>query len=93
MLLKKIAFSLMRLITILALAFVASSAMAGEFGVSLDMTGDISDAAGLQLQNAATIALTIKFDAAVVLSSRRIFGSVTMIKIRCLSFYISMHAT
>ena len=55
------------IITILALAFVGPSVMAGEFGVSLDMSGDISHAEGLQLQDATTIALTIEFDEAVVL--------------------------
>ena len=49
MLSKKMAFSLMSLITLLAFAFVAPSAMAGEFGVTLDVTGDVSSADGLQL--------------------------------------------
>ena len=40
MLSKKMAFSLMSLITIFALTFVVPTAMAGEFGVSLDMRGD-----------------------------------------------------
>ena len=51
---KKMAFSLMRLITIFALAFVASSAMASEFAVSLGMTGDVSTAGGLQLAHPGT---------------------------------------
>ena len=41
MLSKKMAFSLMSLITLLAFAFVAPTAMAGEFGVALDVTGDV----------------------------------------------------
>ena len=44
MLSKKMAFSLTSLITIFALAFVVTPAMAGEFGVSLDKTGDVSTA-------------------------------------------------
>ena len=40
MLSKKMAFSLMSLITLLAFAFVAPPAMAQEFGVTLDVTGD-----------------------------------------------------
>ena len=60
---KKMAFSLMRLITIFALAFVVSSAMAGEFDVTLDMTGDVSTAGGLQLVHPGTsLVVTVKFD-------------------------------
>ena len=44
MLSKKMAVSLTSLITIFALAFVVTPAMAGEFGVSLDKTGDVSTA-------------------------------------------------
>ena len=44
MLSKKMAVSLTSLITIFALAFVVAPAMAGEFGVSLDKTGDVSTA-------------------------------------------------
>ena len=56
MLSKDMAFLLMRLITIFALIFVAPSAMAGEFGVSLDMTGDVSSAGDLQLVHPGTLA-------------------------------------
>ena len=49
MLSKKMAFSLMSLITLLAFAFVAPTAMAGEFGVALDVTGDVSSAADFQV--------------------------------------------
>ena len=69
MLSKKMTFSLMYLITISFLIFLASSAMAGEFGVSLDISGDVSHTDGLQLQDAATIALTVKFEQAVVLTA------------------------
>ena len=51
MLSNKMTVSLMSLITIIALAFVAPSAMAAEFGVSLDMTDDVSTIDGLQLIN------------------------------------------
>ena len=44
MLSKKMAFSLMSLINYFALAFVAPTAMAGDFGVALDVTDDISSA-------------------------------------------------
>ena len=57
------------LITIFVLAFGVSSVMAAEFGVSLDMSGDVSHAEGLQLQEAATIALIVKFDEPVVLAT------------------------
>ena len=49
MLSKKMAFSLMSLITILALAFVVPSAMAATFGADLIMTEDVSHQDGLQL--------------------------------------------
>ena len=67
MLSKKMAFLLMCLIAIFVLALVVPSAMAGEFGVSLDMSSDVSYVSGLQLPDAATIALIVKFDEAVVL--------------------------
>ena len=50
MLSKKMAFSLMSLITILALAFVVPSAMAATFGADLIMTEDVSHQDGLQLE-------------------------------------------
>ena len=50
MLSKKMAFSLMSLITILALAFVVPSAMAATFGADLIMTEDVSHQGGLQLE-------------------------------------------
>ena len=51
MLSKKMAFSLMSLITILALAFVVPSAMAATFGADLIMTSDVSHQDGLQIRN------------------------------------------
>ena len=50
MLSKKMAFSLMSLITLLAFAFVVPSAMAAEFGVALSVGADvdISSADGVQ---------------------------------------------
>ena len=77
MLSKKMAFSLMRLITIFALAFVAPSAMATEFGVSLlrveDLNSaelrDVSHDGGIQVQRPQTsIRAVVKFDRAVILS-------------------------
>ena len=71
---KKMAFSLMSLITIFALAFVVSSAMASEFAVSLDMTGDVSTAGGLQLAHPGTsLVVTVKFDRAVVFAASKAF--------------------
>ena len=71
---KKMAFLLMRLITIFALAFVASSAMASEFDVTLDMTGDVSTAGGLQLAHPGTsLVVTVKFDRAVVFAASNAF--------------------
>ena len=76
MLSKKMAFSLMSLITIFALAFVAPSAMAGEFGVSLDMTKDVSAAGDLQVMHPGDgekIEVMIKFDLAVVFKAASAF--------------------
>ena len=72
MLSKKMAFLLMCLIAIFVLALVVPSAMAGEFGVSLDMSSDVSHVSGLQLPDASTIALIVKFDEAVVLATEDI---------------------
>ena len=74
MLSKDMAFLLMRLITIFALIFVAPSAMASEFGVSLDMTGDVSSAGDLQLVHPGTsLVVTVKFDRAVVFAASNAF--------------------
>ena len=74
MLSKKMAFSLTSLITILALAFVVTPAMAGEFDVTLDMTGDISTADGLQVDHPGTsLEVTVKFGQAVVLAAGKVF--------------------
>ena len=74
MLSKDMAFLLMRLITIFALIFVAPSAMASEFGVSLDTTGDVSSAGGLQLAHPGTsLVVTVKFDRAVVFAASNAF--------------------
>ena len=76
MLSKKMAFSLTSLITILALAFVVTPAMAQDFGVSIDMTGDVSSAGGLQLEHPVgdgEIKVTVKFDQAVKLDAATVF--------------------
>ena len=70
----KWAFSLTTLITIFALAFVVTPAMAGEFGVSLNMASDISAADGLQLEHPGTdsVTVTVVFDQAVVLAAANV---------------------
>ena len=72
-------FSLTSLVVILALAFVAPSAMAGEFGVSITPVTaaavsdtpvarhDISHADGHQLELAADLVVSVKFDRGVTL--------------------------
>ena len=66
MLSKKMAFSLTSLITILALVFVVSPAIAGEFDVTLDTTGDVSSAGELQLVHpGASLKVTVEFAQAV----------------------------
>ena len=76
MLSKKMAFSLMSLITIIALAFVAPSAMAQDFDVTLDVTGDKSSADGLQLVHPGddeNIEVTVKFAEAVKFDAANAF--------------------
>ena len=81
MLSKRMTFSLMSLITLLAFAFVVPSAMAGEFGVSLDTTGDVSSAGDLQLAHPGTsLAVTVKFDQAVVFAATKAFVTTYDIK-------------
>ena len=48
--------------------------MAGEFGVSLDTTGDVSSAGDLQLMHPGTsLVVTVKFDRAVVFAASKAF--------------------
>ena len=76
MLSKKMAFSLMSLITIFALAFVVTPAMAGDFGVSLDKTGDVSTATDdLELEHPGDgmkITLRVEFAKAVILAKESV---------------------
>ena len=77
MLSKKMVVSLMCLTTILALAFVTPSARAQTFGVSLDMTDDISTASGLQLSHPGSwLNITVRFDQAVVFPAGNAFVTV-----------------
>ena len=69
---KNLTFSLKILVMLLAIGLVAApSAMAAEFGVSLDMTDDMSTNGGLQLVRSSAvdsdgnITLTVRFDRAV----------------------------
>ena len=62
------------IITILAFAFVVPTAMAGEFGVSLDMTGDVSSIGDLQVVHPGTsLVVTVNFDRAVVFAANKAF--------------------
>ncbi len=73
MLSKKMAFSLMSLITIFALAFVAPSAM-GAFDLELDNREDVSGAADFQMDRPATsLVVTIKSGQAIVLAATDVF--------------------
>ena len=75
MLSNKMTFSLMSLITIIALAFVVPSAMAQDFAVELDTTGDISTAAGLQVRHPADnmLEVTLKSAEAIELPAANVF--------------------
>ena len=76
MLSNKMTFSLMSLITILAFAFVVTPAMAGEFGVSLDKTGDVSTATDdLELVHPGDgmkITLSVEFAKEVILGANSV---------------------
>ena len=64
----------MSLLIVFALSFVAPSAVAQTFGVSLDMSGDVSAASGLQLPHPGTwLTLTVRFDQAVVFNAGSAF--------------------
>ena len=66
MLSNKMTVSLMSLITIIALVFVVSPAMAGEFDVTLDTSGDVSSAGELQLVHpGASLVVMVEFGQAV----------------------------
>ena len=68
---KKMAFSLISLITLLAVAFVVPSAMAGDFATTITVGGtanDISHADGIQLEIAQSLTLNVKFDQVVALA-------------------------
>ena len=73
MLSKKMTFSLMSLITIFALAFVAMPVMAATFGGDLVMTRDISHQDGLQLHavNNAPLSIMIKYAKAIRLDPEK----------------------
>ena len=68
---KKIAVSLMSLVIIVGLAFVAPPAPGAEFNVTLDLSSDIGAADGLQLPYPAndTLEVILYFDHAVVLQT------------------------
>ena len=75
MLSKKMAVSLTSLITILALAFIAPTAFAADFGVSLDMANDASELPGYQLAHPGKdkeVALNVEFDMAVILPAAKV---------------------
>ena len=81
MLSKKMAVSLTSLITILAFAFIAPTALAQTFGFALDDSNDVSEAKGLQLERPADnkLKVTVVSDEAVILPKANIsIGGFTM---------------
>ena len=75
---KKWTFSLKILVMLLAIGLVAMpSAMAAEFGVSLDMTHDMSTDGGLQLQRSSAVvdgnvSITVRYARAIVLAASKV---------------------
>ena len=67
MLSNKMTFSLMSLITIIALAFAVTPAMAQDFGASFSVT-DVSFAGGEQVERATSVVINLKFDEVVSLT-------------------------
>ena len=76
MLSNKMTVSLMSLITIFALAFVAPAAIAGTFGADLVMDSDISHQDGLQLPN-GELSIQVKYAKAIVLTAANVFITIT----------------
>ena len=77
MLSKKMAFSLMSLITLLAFVFVAPSAMAAEFAVTLSVDAelDISSDGGIQILNGSPATIHATFGAVVALGAKTGFDA------------------
>ena len=77
MLSKKMAFSLMSLIAIFALAFVVPTAMAAEFAVTLsvDAESDISSDGGIQIMNGSPATIHATFGAVVALGAKTGFDA------------------
>ena len=78
MLSNKMTFSLMSLITIFALAFVAPAAMAATFGGDLVMTSDVSHKDGLQLEHdgSGSVTFMVKYAKAIKLEAKHIFVTI-----------------
>ncbi len=70
MLSKKVAFSVMRLITMFVLGFAVPSAMA-EFGVSMgiDQEVDVSAEQGIQVMIGESVKVSVKFDKVVIIGT------------------------
>ena len=77
MLSKKMAFSLMSLITLLAFVFVAPSAMAAEFAVTLsvDAEMDISSEGGIQILSESPATVHAVFGAVVKIGAKTGFDA------------------
>ena len=66
---KKMTVTLIRLITICALAFVAPAALAGDFGVTFDgSSADVSAASGIQVSRGGNFTIYVRFDQVVTTS-------------------------
>ena len=77
MLSNKMTFSLMSLITIFALAFVAPAAIAGTFGGDLVTTSDVSHKDGLQLEyDSGPLSIMVKYAKAIKLATGNIFVTI-----------------
>ena len=79
MLSNKMTVSLMSLITIFALAFVAPSAMAATFGADLITTNDVSHKDDLQLELPAAadhLGITVKYAKAIKLANTQVFVAI-----------------
>ena len=66
---KKMTVTLMCLITIFVLAFVAPAALAGDFGVTFDASSaDVSAASGIQVSKGGSFTIYVRFDQVVTTS-------------------------
>ena len=85
MLSNKWTFSLKVLVLLVTVGFIATPAMAGEFDVTLDTTGDVSSAGELQLMHPADGTLEVLLTSRRRLRRSRLLPRLTIWTAMCLA--------